>query len=134
MKSSDTKEESISSTPSQRKRVRTYKGLPSNLFSHVMLTDSCQCHIVVSHYNNTTLPSATFRQPDNSPLIARRHTHEVSTKLCVTHTLWLKSSLAWSGNQRHGGYAGICVGDSVNLGLATHERDWMEEQPEPTHR
>ena len=47
----DTIEESISSTPPQRKRVRTYKGLPSNFFSHVTFTDSC-FHIVVSHYSS----------------------------------------------------------------------------------
>ena len=50
------------------------------------------------------------------------------------HSLWLKSSLAWSGNQRHGGYAGDRVGEAVNPRAATHERDWADEQPDPTHR
>ena len=130
---SDATEESISSTLPQTKRVRTLKGLPSNLFSHVTLTDSGHFHIVASYNNNTTLPSATFRQPDNSSHCTPPHAR-VSTNLCVTHSLWLKSSLAWSGNQRHGGYAGIRVGEAVNPGPATHERDWTDEQPDPTHR
>ena len=128
---SDTIEESVSSTSPQRKRVRTYKGSPSNLFSHVTLADSCHFHTVVSHYNNTTLPSATFRQPDNPSLCTPPHAR-VSTGLRVTRSFWLKSSLAC--NQRHGGYAGIRVGEAVNLGTATHERDRTDEQPESTHR
>ena len=54
---SDTTEESISSTPPQRKRVRTYKGLPSNSFSHVTLADSRHFHNVVSHCKRQTSTS-----------------------------------------------------------------------------
>ena len=128
---SDTTEESVSSTPPQRKRVRAYKGFPSNLVSHVALPDSCRFHIVCN--NNTTFPSATSRQPDSSSHCTLPHAR-VSTNLCVTHSLWLKCSLAWSSNQRHGGYAGIRVGEAVNPGPATKERDWTDEQPNPTHR
>ena len=53
--------------------------------------------------------------------------------LCLTHSFWLESSLAWSGNQLPGGYAGIRVGEAMNPGPATHERDWTDEQPDPAH-
>ena len=92
----DTMEESIFSTPPPRKRVQTYKGFPSNPFSNVTLTNSCHFHIVDSHWNNTTLPSATLRQTDNSSQCTPPHAR-VSTNLCVTHSLRLLPGRALKG-------------------------------------
>ena len=37
-------------------------------------------------------------------------------------------------SRRFGGYARVRVGEAVNHGPATHERDWTDEQPDPTHK
>ena len=94
-------------------------------------------HPISSHMSRSPI-SATFTSsslttttilfpapPSDNPTTLSRSTpqHEqVSIYLSVTHSLWLKSSLAWSGNQRHGGYAGIRVGEAVNPGPATRTR------------
>ena len=126
---SDTIEESISSIPPQRKRVRTYKGLPSNPFSRVTLTDSCHFHS--SFLTTTTLlfPAPPVDNP-TTPLIARRHTHEFP-RIFASPTA--SGSTAYLPGRATKGMAGS-VGEAANPGPATHERDWTDEQPDPTHR
>ena len=114
---SDTIEESISSIPPQRKRVRTYKGLPSNPLLRVTLADSCHFHS--SFHTTTTLlfPAPPVENP-TTPLIAR-HTHEFP-RIFASPTA--SGSTALLPGRATKGMAGS-VGEAANPGPATHERD-----------
>ena len=72
--------------------------------------------------DNPTTPHAARRNTSKFPFIFPSRTATDS----ITH--------AWSGNQRHGGYVGFRFGEAANSGLATHEQDWTEEQPDSTLR
>ena len=65
----------------------------SPIFSHMLRSPTPATFASSFVTNNTTLSGATFRQPDNSSHCTPPHAR-VSTNLCITHSVWLQSSLA----------------------------------------
>ena len=74
---------------------------------------------------------STISSHKSSPIHASFIAFLTATTLLFPGTTQELSCLVGQ-HQTHGGYAGIRVGEAVNTGPATHERDWTDEQPDPS--
>ena len=104
-----------------------------------MLVTTCHAHRLTPLSHRRFSPQQHYSSQHHLSTTRRLLSLHAATRTSFHESLRHPQPLAQKlsclvGRPKHGGYAGILVGEAVHPGPATHERDWTDEQPDSTHK